>query len=108
MRGMRLPDHVSQRLNDFRMGAPVYSCDGRHVGSLHRLVVNRESWDPHEIIVQETLMFSGHAVAIVAGLPFDEVIVPFGAIAGVTRERVDLSITAHAVRSLPPYLSYHY
>jgi sporulation protein YlmC with PRC-barrel domain len=105
---MASPDPAHPELADFHLGAPVYSSDGRHVGSLHRLVVDRESWVPHEIIVKENARFSGHLLAEAAGLITDDLIVPLDKITHVAHERVDLSLTSSEVRRLPPYLSYHY
>ena len=63
-------------LEDFHLGAPVYSRDGRHVGSLHRLVIEAESWEPRQIIVQESGRFSGHQLGGGARLLTDDIIVP--------------------------------
>jgi sporulation protein YlmC with PRC-barrel domain len=104
---MALPDNLRQRLAHFHLGAPVYSADGRHVGSLHRVVVDQESWDAHQIVVKESVRFNGHVLAFAAGLMTDELIIPMSAIAQVSRERVELSLTSREVRRLPPYLSYH-
>jgi sporulation protein YlmC with PRC-barrel domain len=103
---MGLPVHLRQRLADFHLGAPVFSADGTHVGSLQRVVVDRESWDPHQVVVKESARFNGHLLALAAGLMTDELIVPLPAIRQVARERVELSLTSREVRRLPPYLSY--
>src|ERR1700736_3206782 len=95
-------------LEDFHLGAPVYSRDGRHVGSLHRLVIEAESWEPRQIIVQETGRFSGHQFGGGARLLTDDIIVPLEDVANGARGRVDLALDAAEVRRLPPYLSYHY
>lgn len=94
-------------LGDFHLGAPVHSSDGTHVGSLHRLVVDREGWDPHQLIVKESVRFNGHFLALHAGLMTDELVVPVSAIARMSHERIDLSLTSKEVRLLPPYLAYH-
>ena len=93
---------------DFHPGARVESSDGKHVGSLHRLVINRETLDLEEIIVQETERFSGRVFAPGSGLMVADVIVPLSAIASVTREVVRLSSSAAQVRQMPPYLTYGY
>jgi sporulation protein YlmC with PRC-barrel domain len=103
---MGLPVHLRERLADFHLGAPVFSADGTHVGSLQRVVVDRESWDPHQVVVKESARFNGHLLALAAGLMTDELIVPLPAILQVSRERVELSLTSREVRRLPPYLSY--
>jgi uncharacterized protein YrrD len=104
---MALPVSLLKRLADFHLGAPVFSSNGRHVGSLHRVVIDRDSWDPHQVIVKESVRFNGHLVALYAGLTTDELIVPIAAIAQISRTRVDLSLTSKQLRRLPPYLSYH-
>ncbi|MDB5113669.1 MAG: hypothetical protein JWL78_739 [Chloroflexi bacterium] len=103
---MALPDNLRRRLADFHLGAPVYSSDGRHVGSLHRVVVDQETWDPHQVVVKESVRFNGHLLALAAGLMTDELIVPMSAVAHISSERVELSLTSREVRRLPPYLSY--
>ncbi|MDB5067407.1 MAG: hypothetical protein JWM18_3841 [Chloroflexi bacterium] len=103
---MALPENLRQRLADFHLGAPVYSSDGRHVGSLHRVVVDQETWDPHQVVVKESVRFNGHLLALAAGLMTDELIIPLSAIARISSERVELSLTSREVRRLPPYLSY--
>ena len=92
---------------DFHPGAVAYSADGVHVGTLHRVIVDRESWDLQHIVVQETRRFSGHLFAPGTALITDDVVIPLDAVAGVTHDRVELTMTAAAIRSLPPYLSYH-
>jgi sporulation protein YlmC with PRC-barrel domain len=93
---------------DFHPGARVETKDGKHVGSLHRLVIDRESWDLREIIVKETERFSGHLLAPGSGLLIDDVIVPLEALVSVTHDKILLSVTAAEVRVMPPYLTYGY
>lgn len=92
---------------DFHPGAATYSADGVHVGTLHRLIVDRESWDLQHIVVQETRRFSGHLFTPGTALITDDVVIPLDAVAKVTHDRVDLTMDAPALRRLPPYLSYH-
>ncbi|HEY2705267.1 MAG TPA: hypothetical protein VGL20_16420 [Candidatus Dormibacteraeota bacterium] len=101
-----MPENDRRPLGDFHLGAAVHSSDGKHIGSLHRLVVDREGWDPHQVIVKESVRFNGHYLALYAGLMTDELIVPVSAIAQMSHDRVDLSLTSKEVRQLPPYLSY--
>ena len=103
---MALPAHLLKRLADFHLGAPVFSSDGRHIGRLHRVVVDQQSWEPHQVVVKESVRFNGHYLALWAGLMTDELLVPMSAIAQISRERVDLSLTSKELRRLPPYLSY--
>ena len=103
---MTIPEDLRNRVADFRLGAPVHSSDGRHIGSLHRVVVDRESWEPRQLVVKETARFNGHLLALAAGLVTEELVVPLSAVARLSRERVDLAITSAEARRLPPYLSY--
>jgi sporulation protein YlmC with PRC-barrel domain len=102
------PQDAAARIADFHLGAEVHAADGRHIGTLHRVIVNRDTWEPAAVVVQETRGFSGHSLAAGAGLLTDDVVVPLSAVATVTRDRVDLSLSAADVRRLPPYLSYSY
>jgi sporulation protein YlmC with PRC-barrel domain len=103
---MSLPEHLRQRLADFHLGAAVHSSDGRSVGTLHRMVVDQDSWEPHRLVVKESPGFSGQVLALAAGLVADELVVPLSAVTQVSRDRIDLSLTSREVRALPPYLSY--
>ncbi|HET9848681.1 MAG TPA: hypothetical protein VFR68_09025 [Candidatus Dormibacteraeota bacterium] len=100
---MTAPAH----LDDLHFGAAVYCADGTHVGALRRLIVDEESLDPHAIVVKETRHFSGQHLAGSA-LIEDDVAIPLGALQSVTRERIDLSMTASQVRQTQPYLTYQY
>jgi sporulation protein YlmC with PRC-barrel domain len=93
---------------DFHPGARVETSDGKHVGSLHRLVIDRDSWDLKEIIVKETGLFSGHLLAPGSGLLIDDVIVPLDDVASVTHDSVRLLATAAEVRQMAPYMMYGY
>jgi sporulation protein YlmC with PRC-barrel domain len=95
-------------LTDFHPGAAAYSADGVHVGQLHRVIVDAESLDLHELIVQETRRFAGHVFAPGTALITDDVIVPLDAVKQAAHDRVDLTLTAAEVRRLRPYLSYAY
>ena len=94
--------------SDFHLGARVETSDGKHVGSLHRLVIDRDSWDLKEIVVKETEWFSGHLLSPGSGLLIDDVIVPLESVASVTHDTVDLSAPASEVRRMAPYLTYGY
>lgn len=93
---------------DLRLGASVHTADGRHAGTLERIVVDAESWDPRALIVRETNRFSGRTLAPGAGMLVAEVIVPLSAIESVTPDGIRLTLDARATRALPPYLSYQY
>jgi sporulation protein YlmC with PRC-barrel domain len=96
------------RLDDFHLGAAVHTADGHHAGTLQRIVVDAESWDPHALIVKETEWFSGRILAPGAGMMVAEVIVPLDAIASVSPGDIRLRLDKRATRALPPYLSYEY
>jgi sporulation protein YlmC with PRC-barrel domain len=98
--------NARQRLADFHLGASVFSSEGRHVGSLQRMIVDQDTWDPHHLVVKESVRFCGHLLTSAAGVMTDELIVPLHAVDQVTRERVDLSLTSKDVRRLHPYLTY--
>jgi sporulation protein YlmC with PRC-barrel domain len=93
---------------DFRLGAPVHTADGHHAGSLVRIVVDAETWDPRALIVRETNHFSGRTLAPGAGMLVSEVIVPLHAIASANENGIRLTLDKRATRALPPYLSYKY
>jgi sporulation protein YlmC with PRC-barrel domain len=101
-------DATGRRLEDFHLGAAVQTSDGHHAGTLQRMVVDGESWDPHALIVHETEWFSGRVLAPGSGLLVSEVIVPLDAVASVTPQQVLLNLDKRATRGLPPYLSYQY
>ena len=102
------PDARAHRLEDFHLGASVRTADGRHAGSLQRVVIDGETWDPRALIVRETEWFSGRTFAPGAGMMVAEVIVPLDAVASASHEEIRLSLDARATRRLPPYLSYAY
>jgi sporulation protein YlmC with PRC-barrel domain len=95
-------------LTDFHPGADAYSAEGVHVGRLHRVIVDAESFDLRGLIVQETRRFAGHVFAPGSALITDDVIVPLDAVKHAAHDRVDLTLTAAEVRRLRPYLSYAY
>jgi sporulation protein YlmC with PRC-barrel domain len=96
------------RADDFHLGASVHTSDGHHAGTLERIIVDAESWDPRALIVKETEWFSGRVLAPGAGMMVAEVIVPLDAVATITRSDVHLKLDKRATRGLPPYLSYAY
>jgi sporulation protein YlmC with PRC-barrel domain len=102
------PETPAHRLDDFHLGASVHTSDGHHAGTLQRIVVDGESWDPHALIVQETEWFSGRVLAPGAGMMVAEVIVPLDAVDTITPGDVRLKLDKRATRALPPYLAYGY
>jgi sporulation protein YlmC with PRC-barrel domain len=101
-------DRLPGRRLDLQLGASVHTSDGHHVGTLERIVVDAESWDPHALIVRETNWFSGRNLAPGSGLMVAEVIVPLSAIDDAGAGGVRLRLDKRATRALPPYLSYQY
>jgi sporulation protein YlmC with PRC-barrel domain len=89
-------------------GSSVISRDGRLIGTLERLVVEEEGFDPHAIVVKEGDQFTGRRFAPGSWYFHDEVVVPLANVVGATAERVTLNVTAAEVRRLHPYLSYQY
>jgi sporulation protein YlmC with PRC-barrel domain len=106
--GVTESDRLTVRHLDLRLGASVHTSDGHHAGTLERIVVDAESWDPHALIVRETNWFSGRTFAPGAGLLVAEVIVPLNAIDDAGPGGVRLKLDKRGTRALPPYLSYHY
>ncbi|MBV9524255.1 MAG: PRC-barrel domain-containing protein [Candidatus Dormibacteraeota bacterium] len=98
---------MSTHIEEFHFGAAVYTADGKHIGSLRRLIVDGESFDLHALVVKETRMFSGHHIAG-TGLLEDDIAVPIAAVSSVTHERVELSLSAAEARRTAPYLTYQY
>jgi sporulation protein YlmC with PRC-barrel domain len=103
-----MPDSPRHQLEDFHLGASVRTADGHHAGTLQRIVVDGESWDPRALIVRETEWFSGRVLAPGAGMMVAEVIVPLQAVAQSGPREVRLNLDKRATRRLPPYLSYQY
>jgi uncharacterized protein YrrD len=95
-----------RQTEDFRLGASVYSSDGKHVGTVKRALVRETDFQLRAIVVEESKVFKGHVLAPGALGLEDDLVVPIDAVRSVTRERVDLALTSAEVRQLPPYLSY--
>ena len=93
---------------DFHLGAPVRTDDGREVGSLVRLVVERDSWALAAIVVHERARFSDHPLGSFLRMFPDEVVVPARAVRLASAAGVTLALPLRAFRRLPPYLGYEY
>lgn len=91
-------------VEDFRLGGPVYSSDGRLIGSVHRTLVDAGDFELKAIVVEEERGFSGAIPGLKRVIP--DLVVPIAAIQSATQERVGLTLTAAEVRRLPPYLTY--
>jgi sporulation protein YlmC with PRC-barrel domain len=93
---------------DFHMGAAIYSSDGRQIGKLQRLIVDKENLGLKSLVAKESRRFSGHLLSPGSFLLADEVIVPADEVNSISHDRIDLKLTAGQVRNLAPYLSYRY
>jgi sporulation protein YlmC with PRC-barrel domain len=99
-----MPIHHSE----LRPGAPVYSSENEHVGSLERVLVDSTTMELRQIMVKESPRTSGHHWYQGANALVHDVIVPAEKIREASEERVTLDLTLSDVRHLPPYLSYQY
>lgn len=90
---------------DFHLGADVYSADGHEVGKLVHLIVGPD-YGLRALVVKESSTFSAHSLAPTSWMVADEFVVPKDAATKVTRERVDVQLSAADLRRLPPYVSY--
>lgn len=93
------------KAEDFHLGADVYSSDGKEVGKLVHVLVDSD-YKLRSVVVKENAGFSGRLLSPGSMLLADEFIVPKDAVASLTRDRVDLKLSATETRRLPPYLSY--
>lgn len=89
----------------YSLGADVYSADGHEVGKLVHLIVGPD-YGLRALVVKENSAFSAHSLAPTSWMVADEFVVPKDAATKVTRERVDVRLSAADLRRLPPYLSY--
>ena len=89
----------------YSLGADVYSADGHEVGKLVHLIVGPD-YGLRALVVKENSAFSAHSLAPTSWMVADEFVVPKDAATKVTRERVDVRLSAADLRRLPPYVSY--
>jgi sporulation protein YlmC with PRC-barrel domain len=94
-------------VEEFHFGAKVDCVDGKRIGTLRRVIVDRDSLDVHSIVIKETRRFSGHYFAGTA-LVEDDIAIPLKAVLSADNERVALSITSADARRSEPYLTYQY
>jgi sporulation protein YlmC with PRC-barrel domain len=94
-------------LSDFHLGADVVAADGRKVGTVARVVVEANGFDPRALVVKEEESFAGRFLAAESMCITDEVVVPISAVESANREVVKISISSRDVRHQPPYLSHH-
>lgn len=95
-------------IEDLHLGAPVYTSDAVHAGSLHRVIVEEEGFDLRGIIVEASRTFNGTLLSPGTALLFNDLVVPLDAIVSATHDRVELNLTASQARRLPPYLAIHF
>jgi sporulation protein YlmC with PRC-barrel domain len=93
---------------DLHLGAPVYSSDAKHVGSLERVLVEGDGMDLRQLVIKESPIASGHHWYQGANMLVHDVVIPADAVESATRERVTLNITLTEVRGSQPYLAYKY
>lgn len=89
----------------FHLGAEVRSSDGKEVGKLVHVLVD-SNYELKALVIKESGRFSGRLFSPGAMLINDEVIVPRDAAGKVTRDQIDLTLSAADIRRLPPYLAY--
>lgn len=97
----------SRSVEDFHFGAEVDCADGTRIGTLRRVIVDRDTLDVHAIVVKETRRFSGHYFAGTA-LVEDDIAIPLKDVLTADHERVALSTSSAEARRTEPYLSYQY
>ena len=93
-------------LSDLHLGADVVASDGRKVGTLARVVVQANGFDPRALVVKEDESFAGRLLAAESIAISDEVVVPISAVESATHDLVKLAMSSHDVRHQPPYLSH--
>ncbi len=94
------------RRSDFHLRARVYTQDGNPVGDLERVLIDREKWEMSALVVKETRSFGRLRFHPGTALLKIDIVVPLTAISQLSRDRIDLSLSAKDVRKLPPYLGF--
>jgi sporulation protein YlmC with PRC-barrel domain len=89
----------------FHLGADVRSSDGVEVGKLAHVLVGAD-YSLQALVIKESRRFSGHLFSPGSMLLVDEFIVPKDAAGRVTRDEIELTLSAAEVRRLPPYIAY--
>jgi sporulation protein YlmC with PRC-barrel domain len=93
------------KADDFHLGARVATSDGKEIGELVHVLVDRD-YRLQAIVVREGGRFSGSWLSPGARLVNNEFLVPAGALAAVDHDRVELKLTSAGARKLKPYLAY--
>ena len=85
--------------SDFRLGADVVASDGRKVGTLVRVVVEREGFDARALVVKEEESLAGRVRSDESMFVTDEVVIPIAAVESATHDLVQLSMSRPEVKS---------
>ena len=93
-------------LSDFHLGAQVATNDGTKVGTLVRVVVEKEGFDPRSLVVKLEESLRGRLRADESLFTTDEVVIPISAVESATHDLVRLSISVSDIHHQPLYLSY--
>jgi uncharacterized protein YrrD len=89
--------------NELRIGADVFSSDGRKLGELKHVVIKRTDLSVLQVVVDIGFLRSGrHLWEGGLGLDYDRV-VGIDQVARATEDRVDLGLTAQQFRDAPEY-----
>jgi sporulation protein YlmC with PRC-barrel domain len=97
-----------KQANDFHLGASVYSRDDTHMGRLESTLVEDSTLELRALVIKEDPGFWGRLLSPGSTLLTDQLVVPLSAVQNVSRERIDLKLTASQLRRLPPYLTYRF
>lgn len=80
--------------------------DGTKVGTLVRIVVEREGFDPRSLVVRLEETFAGRLRADESMFTTDEIVIPISTVESATHDLVRLSMSASDIHRQPLYLSY--
>jgi uncharacterized protein YrrD len=95
-------------LSHLRLGGDVIGSDGLKAGTLVRVLVEKQGFDPKALVVKSDESLVGRVLAAEQLYITDEVVIPIDSVASATRDNVELTIPASDVRLQPPYLSYRF
>lgn len=96
------------RSEDFRLGARVVDRDGKAAGTLVRVLVEQDGFDPKALVVQDKTSLVGRLMAAERFFITDEVVVPISAVASADHEAVHLSMTCDQVKRQEAYINYRF
>lgn len=100
---MRYAETVMMAVRDLHPGADVYSSDGKKLGTLHRVVLNRTDLRVTHVVVDIGFLRSGHHIWEPGiGLDYDRV-VPIESVLGANDKRVELHFSAQEFKNQPEY-----